>query len=289
MEKVVSQNAEKKGVTSPLIHTRIRPPSGWEALDLSELWQFRDLFVILMMRDVKLRYKQTALGVAWVILQPLISAIIFAVVFGRLADLPSNGVPYLLFAYAGMLGWNIFANGLQRSGTSLVTSARMISKVYFPRLTIPIASTASVLVDFLVAIVVMFILIAIEGYQLTANALVFPVFVVMTLVFTVGVSLWISSLSVYYRDFGYSVPFIIQAWLYISPVAYSTELVPERYQVLYSLNPMTGVLEGFRWSLLGTSDFPGLALLMGGVVSVTILLSGAFVFRRIENHFADVV
>lgn len=268
---------------------RIVPARGWATLELSELWAFRDLLLILTMRDIKLRYKQTALGVIWVILQPLIAALIFAVIFGRLAELPSAGAPYLLFVFAGLLPWNLFAGALQRAGNSLVSDSRLISKVYFPRMSIPIASSAAVLVDFAVALVVMFGLIAFYGYPLTPNMLALPLFVLLALLISVGVSLFFSALNVYYRDFMYALPFVIQVWMYASPVVYSADLIPAPFLPLYALNPMVGVIDGFRWSLLGLGTFPTVSVLISLVLGVAVFAAGAMVFQRVERSFADVI
>jgi lipopolysaccharide transport system permease protein len=274
---------------TPSWHIRIQRSSGWSALNVFELWKYRDLFRILAMRDVKLRYKQTALGVSWVILQPLLTSGIFAVIFGMLADLPSGDTPYLLFAFAGTLPWTLFAQSLQRAGSSLVGSREMISKVYFPRMILPASSSMAVLVDFMVGLATIVILFAVYKVTLTWNLFAIPVLVLVNLLLSVGVSLWVSAFSVYYRDFIYALPFLIQAWMYASPVAYDTSIVPEQWYSLYSLNPMVGVIEGFRWSLLGGTEFPLLPLGISLGMSLVIFFSGAFIFRRIERSFADVI
>ena len=270
-------------------HVRIQRSRGWATLNLKELWTYRDLFWILALRDVKLRYKQTVLGVTWVILQPLLTSGIFAIIFGVLANLPSDDAPYLLFAFAGTLPWTLFAQSLQRAGSSLVNSRDMISKVYFPRMVLPIASSAAVLVDFAVGLVSMGILMLIYGTPLTWNILVLPVLIVINLLIAIGTSFWISAFSVYYRDFVYALPFVIQVWMYASPTAYSASIVPEGWRFLYSLNPMAGVIDGFRWALLGQSAFPWLSLAIALVVGLVVFLTGAFIFRRIERTFADVI
>ncbi len=270
-------------------HVEIKPSSGWAALQLKDLWQFRDLLVILMMRDVKLRYKQTALGVVWVILQPLIASLIFAIIFGRFAGLPSSGVPYLLFVYAGMLPWNLFAGALQRAGNSLVGDSKLISKVYFPRMVIPVASSAAVLVDFGVALVVMFALLLIEQWQLTPNVLAVPFLLVLLLVISIGVSLFISALNVYYRDFMYALPFVIQVWMYASPVVYSADLIPNLVKPFYAINPLVGIIDGFRWALLGIGDFPAVSLALSLVIAIVLFVAGGLVFQRVEQNFADVI
>jgi lipopolysaccharide transport system permease protein len=253
-----------------------------------ELWKFRDLFLILAERDIRLRYRQTLLGIAWVVLQPLVSAVIFAVIFGLFAKLPTNGQPYLLFVFAAMLPWNLFAGGVQRAGNSLIGAANLITKIYLPRAIIPIASVSAVLLDFAVAGVVMAVLLIVYGVTPTWSILALPALVVLTLVISVGVSLLFSALAVYYRDFSYALPFLIQVWLYSSPVVYASGLVPERYQLLYGLNPMVGVIDGFRWALLG-GPIPTAALTESVVVAFLLLLIGAAVFKRIERNFADVI
>lgn len=268
---------------------RIEPTRGWAALNLRDLWEYRDLFLILALRDVKLRYKQTALGVIWVVLQPLITALIFTVVFGNLANLPSDGMPYLLFSFAGMLPWNLFSQSLQRGGNSLVGSSALISKVYFPRMIIPMASTIAVLVDFAVALVVMAGLLVYYQVPIGWNLLLVPPLMIATVVAASGVSLWVSALSVQYRDFIYALPFLLQAWMYASPVAYSTSLIPERWRALYALNPLVGLIDGFRWSLLGHGSVAVSALALAFATSALLFVSGATFFRRMERSFADTI
>ncbi len=270
-------------------HIRIRSTTSWLQLNWRELWAYRDLFWILMLRDIKVRYKQTLLGVIWVILQPLAAAGIFAVIFGNFADLPSEGVPYGLYVFAAMLPWNIFAGALQRSGVSLLGDARLISKVYFPRVIIPIASASAVLVDFVVAFCVGIALTASYGLYPTWQWLIIPLFLLMAMVLTLGVALFISALNVYYRDFMYALPFVIQVWMYASPIAYSMDIVPDRYRVIYGLNPMVGVINGFRWALLGLGDFPWASVGLSTLISLVLFLVGLVVFQRISDDFADVI
>ncbi len=267
----------------------IQPARGLDALNLREIWAFRDLLMILMLRDVKLRYKQTALGVLWVILQPLVAAGIFTVIFGLFARLPSDEVNYLPFVFSGLLGWNIFANALQRAGNSLLTDARLISKVYFPRILLPISSSLAVLVDFVVALGVLLVLLFATRIPLTPNIFVLPLYVALVLLLALGVSLFVSALNVYYRDFSYALPFLIQVWMYASPVVYSPELIPEAFQSLYALNPMVGVIEGFRWTLLGVGEFPLVSTVIALVIGGLMFVGGALVFYRVENNFADVI
>jgi lipopolysaccharide transport system permease protein len=271
------------------VHHRISPLTSWSDLSFTELWSFRDLFGILALRDIKLRYKQTVLGIAWVVLQPLLSAIIFAAVFGNLAKLPSDGAPYILFVFAAMLPWNLLAGGLQRAGNSLVGDANLISKVYFPRIIIPIASSAAVLLDFAVTCGVMVVLSALYGVGPSWTWLAVVPLTALVFVVILGTSFFFSALSVYYRDFKYALPFLIQAWMYGSPLVYATSLVPPRWQILYHLNPMAGIIDGFRWALLGNREFPAMGLLMVVPEALALFVVGLYVFQRVERSFADVI
>jgi lipopolysaccharide transport system permease protein len=267
----------------------IEPTSGWSALNLRELWTYRDLLMILAGRDVKLRYKQTGLGVTWVILQPLVAALIFTIMFGRFAKLPSDGHPYIVFVFSGVLIWNYFAQVLQRAGNSLITDARLITKVYFPRLAIPLASTFSALIDLLVALVVLAVLMIAYGIMPTWRLAALPFFILLAAVTATGVSLWLSALNVRYRDFVHAMPFLLQVWMFASPVAYATTIVPEKYRLLYSLNPAVAFIEGVRWSVLGTSSIRPSMVVLTAVVSTLVFVAGAFFFRRVERGFADTV
>ena len=266
----------------------IRPPRKWVPVDLRELWSYRELLYFFVWRDVKIRYKQTGLGVAWAVIQPLFTMVIFSVIFGGLAKIPSDGVPYPLFSLAALLPWQLFSEGMTRSTTSMVANANIITKVYFPRLIMPISGIISPLVDFLVAISILVLMMAYYGFVPTMNVVFLPLFVLLALATSLGVGLWLSALNVQYRDFQYTVPFLIQIWLYASPVVYSTNLVPAQYQLLYGLNPMAGVIEGFRWALLGSAPPSGVIALSVGVVLV-LLVSGAFYFKKMEQYFADIV
>ena len=267
----------------------IKPTKGWAALNLRELWRYRDLLSILIERDIKLRYKQTALGIVWVVLQPLIAALIFAVIFGRLAKLPSDGAPYLLFVFCGLTAWNYFSQALQRAGNSLVSNAQLVSKIYFPRLLIPLAHTLAVLVDFVVMLLVLFVMMAIYHVAPSIRILALPVFLLLATLTATGVALWFSALGVKYRDFMYALPFLVQVWMYASPVVYPMSLIPARWQLWFALNPATGFIEGFRWSVLGTGAFDQRLLLITIAVSIVSFLSGTFFFRRVERSFADVI
>ncbi|MEN6517705.1 MAG: ABC transporter permease [Methanospirillum sp.] len=266
----------------------IRPPRKWVPVDLHELWQSRELLYFFVWRDVKIRYKQTGLGVAWAVIQPLFTMLIFSVFFGGLAKIPSDGLPYPLFALSALLPWILFSEGMTRSTTSMVTNASIMTKVYFPRLLMPIAGILSPVVDFLVAVVLLVLMMAFYGFVPTINVLFLPVFVLLALATSLGVGLWLSALNVQYRDFQYTVPFLIQIWMFASPVVYSTSLVPAQYQLLYGLNPMAGVIEGFRWALLGTAP-PSGVIGLSVLVVLALLVSGAFYFKKMEQYFADIV
>ncbi|HET6573939.1 MAG TPA: ABC transporter permease [Fimbriiglobus sp.] len=276
-------------LTAPPDVTRIRPSGGWRALDLAELWRYRELLFFLTLRDVKLRYKQTALGIAWAVLQPLLTMAVFTIFFGKLGKMPSDGKPYAVFVLAALVPWQLFAYALTQSSNSLVAEQRLITKVYFPRLIVPVASVLAGLVDFAVAFVLLLLLMAGYGVVPSWGVLAAPVFALFAVLTALAVGLWLSALNVQYRDVRYTIPFLTQFWLFVTPVAYPASIVPEAYRPLYGLNPMAGVVEGFRWALLGT-DAPdwGLVTVSAGVV-VLLLTGGLFYFRRMEKTFADVV
>ena len=268
---------------------RIRPTKGWVALNIRELWQYRDLLWILVERDIKVIYKQTALGMTWVALQPLIAAIILAVIFGRVAKLPSDGVPYLLFVFCGLTAWNYFSHATQRSSNSLVRDAQLVSKVYFPRMLIPLSHTFAALVDFAVMLVMLFVFMAVYRVPLTLRLLAVPGFLFLTATTATAVALWFSALSVRYRDCNYALPFFLQIWMYASPVVYPTSMVSPRWQTLFALNPIVSCIEGFRWAVLGRSALNPTILCLSVTVSLLALVSGAFFFRRVERTFADII
>ncbi len=266
----------------------IRPPRKWVPVDLHELWAYRELLAAFTMRDVKLRYKQTGLGIAWALLQPLLTMVIFTIFFGGLAKIPSNGVPYPLFVLAALLPWTLFAEGLTRSTNTMVTNSTIMTKVYFPRLIMPLSSVISPLVDFAVSFIVLLAMMVYYGYAPTVNIVFLPLFLLLALATSLGVGLWLSALNVKYRDFQYTVPFLIQIWMFASPVVYASSIVPESLRVWYGLNPMTGVIEGFRWALLGNGT-PSAMVLVSVVMVLIILISGMFYFRRMEQYYADIV
>jgi lipopolysaccharide transport system permease protein len=267
---------------------RIRPRRGWVALNLRDVWEYRELLYFLTWRDIKVRYKQTALGASWAIIQPFMTMVAFSLFFGQLGKIPSDGLPYPIFAYAALLPWSFFAYALGQSSNSLVGSSNLISKIYFPRLVIPIASVLGGVVDFAIAFLVLLGMMVFYGIWPTAAIIVLPLLLVLALVTALGVGLWLSALNVEYRDVRYTIPFLTQFWLFATPVAYPSSLLGEPWRTVYGLNPMVGVVEGFRWALLGTAP-PGPLLGLSAAVSIALLVTGAFYFRRMERGFADVI
>jgi lipopolysaccharide transport system permease protein len=271
------------------LHTVIRNSRGWVSLNLKELWDYRELLFFLAWRDIKVRYTQTALGAAWAILQPLSNMIVFTLVFGRLAKVPSNGIPYPLFAYAALVPWQLFAYALTESSNSVVLNERLITKVYFPKLLIPLASVLAGLVDFMIAFPLVIGMMIWYHIAPTWALLSVPLFVLFTMATALAAGLWLSALNVQYRDVRHTLTFIVQFWLFASPVAYPSTLVPARWRPLYGLNPMAGVIEGFRWALLQEAPAPGPMLAVSILVTVVVLVGGLYYFRRMEKTFADVV
>ncbi len=269
--------------------TRIRPSGGWRAINLAEVWRYRDLLFFLTLRDIKLRYKQTFLGVAWVVMQPLLTVAIFTVFFGKLGKMPSDGQPYALFVLVAMCPWQLFAYALTQSSNSLVNEQRLITKVYFPRLIVPMASVLAGIVDFLVTLTLVMIGMLYYGVDFSWTIIFVPFLMLFTLLAALAVGLWFSALNVQYRDVRYMMPFLTQMWLFLTPIAYPASIVPEAYRGLYGLNPMTGVVEGLRWAMLGTQA-PDTVLLATSVGVVVVALAGGMAyFRRMEKTFADVV
>lgn len=271
--------------------TVIQPSSGWVPLRLGELWQYREILYFLVWRDIKVRYRQTAIGAAWAIIQPLMTMVVFTVFLGKLARVPSDGIPYPVFAFCALVPWTFFANGLQQSSQSLLSSSSLITKVYFPRLLIPTARVLAGLPDLGVASLVLVAMIWHYGLpQSLWLSLWLPAFVLLAFVTALGMGLWFSALNVKYRDMQHATPFIIQIWLFATPIAYPASLLPGPWRTLYSLNPMVGVVEGFRWALLGTGRPPGdLMSVVSVLAAVALLVSGAFFFRRVERTFADLI
>jgi lipopolysaccharide transport system permease protein len=268
---------------------RIEPSKGWVSLKLRELWEYRELLYFLIWRDVKVRYKQTVLGAVWAIIQPFFTMVVFSVFFGNLAKVPSDGIPYPIFSYSALVPWTFFAQGLNQASNSLVRHASLIKKVYFPRLAIPIARLLAGTVDFMIAFAVLLVMMLVYGIMPTRNILWLPLFLLLALLTSLGTSLWLSAMNVQFRDVGYTVPFIIQFWLFATPIAYPSSLLSEPWRTLYGINPMAGVVEGFRWALLGTDTAPGPAIIVSSLAALTLLASGAYYFRRMERTFADVV
>lgn len=267
----------------------IKPTRGWAALNLRDLWHYRELLYFLTWRDVKVRYKQTAIGVVWAVLQPLLTMLVFAVIFGRLAKVPSDGVPYPVFSYTALLPWTFFATAITTAGTSLVTNINLVSKVYFPRLIVPTAGVLVGIVDFVVAFSLLLVMMLVYGIVPGIAVLTLPLFLLLAFMTALGISLWLSALNVKYRDIRYTIPFLTQFWLFATPVAYPSSIIPEQWRLLYGLNPMAGVVEGFRWALLGTEQAPGGMILVSAAVVIVLFVGGLFYFRRMEREFADVI
>lgn len=290
----MTSTSEPKVIDDRLI---IRPTRGFGSLNLRDLWVYRELIYFLTWRDVIVRYKQTLLGISWAILQPVMQMVIFSLLFGGLAKFSSEGAPYPIFNFTALLPWGLFSKALSDAGRSLVNNRNVITKVYFPRLTIPIASVLSGLVDFTLAFLVLIGLVVFYhfspayDYQFTFSwaLLALPLLLLLAMVCALGVSLWLSALNVTYRDVGYILPFLTQLWFFISPVVYSSSEIPDKLRFLFTINPMTGVIEGFRWALLGTQTAPGPMIWVSAAVSVLILVSGLFYFRRMERTFADMI
>ena len=266
----------------------LQPGKTWSTLDLKDLWAFRELLYFLTWRDVKVRYKQTELGVAWAILQPLLTMAIFTLFFGRLAGVPSDNVPYPIFAYAGLLPWTFFANALTNSGNSLVGSANLITKVYFPRMIIPGAAVAAGLVDFAISFIILVMLMIYYGIVPTLGILMLPALVLLTTLWALGMGMWLSGLNVKYRDVRFVLPFLIQLWMFVSPVIYPASFLPAKYRWFLSLNPMTGIIEGFRSSLFGLK-FNWTSLSVSTAITIVFLCYASYSFRRMEKSFADIV
>lgn len=286
---VESSEQEHFGIPERLIHTHIEPSRGWVALNFKDLWDYRELLYFLTWRDIKVRYKQTALGAAWAILQPFLTMVVFSVFFGNLAKVPSEGLPYPIFAYAALLPWQLFAFALSQSGNSLVANQRLITKIYFPRLVIPIASVMSGLVDFAIAFIVLLGMMLYYRVYPTWAVVTLPFFILLAIFTALAVGLWLSALNVQYRDVRYVIPFLTQFWLFLTPIAYPSSLVPEWIRPLYGFNPMVGVVEGFRWALLGTTNQVGPMVFVSSLVVALLLAGGLIYFRRMEKTFADVI
>ncbi len=268
--------------------TVIKPSKGWVSLNLRELWEYRELMYFFMWRDIKIRYKQTIMGVSWAIIQPFFTMVIFSLFFGRLAKVPSDGLPYPIFSYAALVPWTFFANALVQASNSLVANANMVKKIYFPRLTVPVATVLSGAVDFSLAFIVLLGMMLYYSKVPTLNVIWLPLFLLLALATSLGVGLWLAAMNIQFRDVRYVVPFLAQAWMFASPIAYPSSLLEEPWRTVYGINPMAGVVEGFRWALLGTDTAPGPIIIVSSLVALGLLVSGAFYFRRMERTFADV-
>jgi lipopolysaccharide transport system permease protein len=271
------------------VHTRIQPSEGWVSLKLKDLWSYRELLYFFVWRDVKVRYKQTALGAAWAVIQPVFTMLIFSLFFGRLAKIPSDGIPYPLFAYAALVPWTFFAQGLTQSADSLVGQGNLIKKVYFPRLAIPLSTVSAGLVDFTISFAVLLILMVHYHVHPTKHFVWLPCLLLLAFVTSLGAGLWLSALNVRFRDVKYAVPFITQFWMFATPIAYSSSLLNGRWKQVFAINPMVGVVEGFRWALVGAKIAPGPMIAASSVASLALLVGGAYYFRRMERSFADIV
>jgi lipopolysaccharide transport system permease protein len=274
---------------APAHHLRIQPSAGWVSLQLRELWEYRELLYFLIWRDIKVRYKQTVLGAGWAIIQPLFTMLVFSLFFGKLAKVPSDGIPYPLFSYTALVPWTFFAQGLSQSSDSLVGSSNLIKKIYFPRLAIPIGTVCAGMIDFGLAFSVLLVLEFSYHIHPTRHILWLPLFVLLALVTALGVGLWLSAFNVKYRDVKYVVPFFTQVWMFMTPIAYPSSLLSGKWRMVYSLNPMAGVVEAFRWALLGSKTAPSAEIAISCAAAVALLIGGAFYFRRMEKTFADVV
>ena len=271
----------------PIIY--VKPTQGWASLKLRELWEYRELLYFLTWRDIKVRYKQTVLGAAWAIIQPFFTMVVFSLFFGKLAGVPSDDIPYPIFSYAALVSWSFFAHGVSLSSNSLVGSANLITKVYFPRLVIPISAVVSGVVDFVLAFVVLLGMMFFYGIMPTPAVVWLPLFMLLAFVTSLGAGLWLSAMNVLFRDVRYAVPFLLNVWMFATPIAYPSSLLEEPWRTLYAINPMVGVVEGFRWALLGTDTAPGPMIFVSAVAAVALLVTGAYYFRRMEKTFADVI
>jgi lipopolysaccharide transport system permease protein len=285
----VIMNEKELTIPVNLPRTRRKPSVGWAWPRLRELWEYRELLFFFVWRDIKVRYKQTVLGALWAIIQPFFTMVVFSLFFGRLAKIPSDGLPYPIFSYAALVPWTFFANALTQASNSLVVSANMIKKIYFPRLTLPIATVLAGIIDFVLAFTVLLVMMLFYGLVPTVNIIWVPLFLLLALITSLGMSLWLSAMNVQFRDVQYTIPFLTQAWLFVTPIAYPSSLLPEPWRTLYGINPMAGVVEGFRWALLGTDTAPGLMMIVSAVVALILFVSGAFYFQRMEQSFADVL
>jgi len=286
--KLTNLQSDKPALTNtPMIH--IAPSKGWISMGLKDIWEYRELLGIFVWRDLKVRYRQTVIGALWAILQPLLTMVIFSIFFGRLAGIPSDEIPYPIFSFAGLVPWTFFANSINQASNSLVNSADMIKKIYFPRITMPMAAVLASFVDFVLAFIILLGMMLYYDFIPTINVIWLPLLILLTMMTGLGVSFWLSALNVQFRDVRYMIPFITQAWLFATPVAYPSSLLTEPWRTIYGINPMVGVIEGFRWALLGTDAAPEHLIIVSFIVAFFIFISGAVYFRRMEKTFADVI
>ncbi|MBF0494347.1 MAG: ABC transporter permease [Candidatus Omnitrophica bacterium] len=269
--------------------TVIKPTHGWRSIDLKELWKYRELLWIFVARDIKVRYKQTVLGASWAVLQPFMTMVVFSIFFGRLAKMPSEGIPYPVFSFAALVPWTFFANGLAQCSNSLVVREDLVKKVYFPRLILPISSVLGGIVDFAIAFMVLIGIMLFYGIFPTVNIVWLPFFIFLSLITALGSGMWLTTMNIQFRDIRYALPFLVQFWMFATPIVYPAGLLSAKWKMIYALNPMVGVIEGFRWALLGTDTRPEKMIIISTLVSVTILITGAFYFKRAEKGFADIL
>ena len=288
-ESLVAKAGSPSRFSSSLPVFVIRPSHGWVSLRLRELWEYRELLYFLTWRDIKVRYKQTVMGAAWAIIQPFFTMVVFTLLFGRLAKIPSEGVPYPIFSYTALLPWTFFAHAMNKSANSLVASANVLTKVYFPRLFIPLSATIAPLVDFAIAFTVLVGMMFFYQIYPTSAVVWLPAFLLLAFVASLGVGLWLSAINVQYRDVGFTIPFLTQLWLFATPVIYPSGMLHGPWRILLGLNPMTGVVEGFRWALLGIGDAPGGMIWASVGVTLLLIVTGVIYFNRMEETFADVV
>jgi len=267
----------------------IKPSTGLTALNLRDLWIYRELVYFMIWRDIKVRYKQTILGAAWAIIQPVLTMLVFNFIFGSVAKVPTDGIPYPIFSYTALLPWGLFSAALNNASRSLTTNTNMVTKIYFPRLVLPLASVLGGLVDFAIAFLILIVMMIYYKVTPTAAIWTLPLFILLSIISALGVALWLAAINVQYRDVNYVLPFLTQFWLFLTPVAYSAKVISAKWQVVYSLNPMAGVVNGFRWALLGTNTGPGLYMAVSVVISLVFLVSGLFYFRSMERTFADTI
>lgn len=275
--------------TTETLHIHIKPTGGWRGIDFGEIWKYRELLYFLSWRDIKVRYKQTVIGIAWAIIQPLFTMVVFTLFFGKLAKMPSDGIPYPIFSYAALVPWSFFASGLTDAASSLVSNSNLIKKVYFPRILIPLSAILSKGIDFILAFLVLLVMMFFYGIIPTAAVIWLPLLCLLVVITSLGVGLWFTAMNAQFRDVQYAIPFFVQVWMFATPIAYPSSLLKEPWRTLYGINPMVGVVEGFRWALLGINTPPGPIIFISALAAFCILISGALYFRRMEKTFADVI